>query len=122
MRASRLKMGLVVAGLVLAAIYLVLFHTYEAPAVDPAWAVSGSTQFQPGSVRVRYTGCSTLVISDGETTDAKEDLDRAGRDTGDVQLPEACGGGNRIGIGEIEGVAVIDAVAAAVVSPSLPAA
>lgn len=68
MNGSRWKIGLVVLTIGLGALYIVLFHTHEAPAVDPSWAVAGSEDIEPGSVTVRYTGCSTLVISDGEST------------------------------------------------------
>lgn len=43
-------------------------NTYEAPPVEPAWAVEGSQEISEGSVTVRYTGTATLVFSDGETT------------------------------------------------------
>lgn len=45
-----------------------LLATYEDPPVDPAWAVPGTPNPEPGSVTVRWTGTSTLVFSDGETT------------------------------------------------------
>lgn len=45
----------------------VLLATYETPAVDPAWAIEGSANPEPGAVTVRWTGTSTLVFSDGET-------------------------------------------------------
>lgn len=45
-----------------------LFATHEAPPVDPAWARAGSPVVPPGAVTVRWTGCATLVFSDGETT------------------------------------------------------
>ncbi len=50
------------------AAYVYLFHTTEAPPVDPAWAIEPSTAIEPGAVTVRYTGCATLVFSDDETT------------------------------------------------------
>jgi L-ascorbate metabolism protein UlaG (beta-lactamase superfamily) len=50
----------------LAASYYFL-ATYSAPAVDPAWAVSATTEIPEGAVTVRYTGTSTLLFSDGET-------------------------------------------------------
>ncbi len=58
--------GLLALGVVSAAYYLLT--TYEAPAVDPAWALSGNTESAPGSVTARWTGTSTLVFSDGDTT------------------------------------------------------
>ena len=57
--------GLVVAALG-AAVYLL--RTYEAPPVDPAWAIEGSSEVPDDAVTVRFTGTSTLVFSDGETT------------------------------------------------------
>ncbi|MDH3201504.1 MAG: MBL fold metallo-hydrolase [Myxococcales bacterium] len=42
--------------------------TYQAPPVDPAWAVEGSNEVPEGAVTVRYTGTATLVFSDGDTT------------------------------------------------------
>jgi len=65
---SRTARALVALLLVLAAVYLWLFHTYEAPAVDPEWAIEPAREIPPGAVTVRYTGCSTLVFSDGEST------------------------------------------------------
>ena len=44
-----------------------LLLLYKSPPVDPAWAVSGSTQIPAGAVTVRFTGTSTLLFSDGET-------------------------------------------------------
>jgi L-ascorbate metabolism protein UlaG (beta-lactamase superfamily) len=63
-----LSIGLLALLAVCAALYFWLFHTYEAPAVDPAWAVEESSEIPPGAVTVRFTGCSTLVFSDGERT------------------------------------------------------
>ena len=45
-----------------------LFDTYEEAPVDPAWAVPGSGEIPPGAVTVRFTGTSTLLFSDGETS------------------------------------------------------
>lgn len=45
-----------------------LLGTYDAPPVDPAWAVPASADVPAGSVTVRWTGTATLVFSDGETT------------------------------------------------------
>ena len=45
-----------------------LFFTYADPAVDPAWAVDATSEPPQGAVTVRWTGTSTLVFSDGETT------------------------------------------------------
>ena len=45
----------------------VLFNAYEDPPVDPAWALPASTSIPEGAVRVRFTGTSTLLFSDGTT-------------------------------------------------------
>ncbi|MGB5811846.1 MAG: MBL fold metallo-hydrolase [Polyangiales bacterium] len=45
-----------------------MLHTYEDPPVDPAWAIEGTADIPQGAVTVRYSGTSTLVFSDGETT------------------------------------------------------
>ncbi|MDH3625142.1 MAG: MBL fold metallo-hydrolase [Myxococcales bacterium] len=47
---------------------LFLLRTYQAPPVDPAWAVEGAAEIPEGAVTVRYTGTATLVFFDGETT------------------------------------------------------
>ena len=63
-------LAMVLAGVVLAlgiAAWLVL-ATFEAPPVDPAWAVEGADEVPDGAVSVRFTGTSTLVFSDGATT------------------------------------------------------
>lgn len=51
--------------LAIALAWLLLF--YKPVPVDPAWAVTGSTDIPPGAVTVRFTGTSTLLFSDGET-------------------------------------------------------
>jgi len=55
-------------GLVLVVAYAYLFHTYEPAPVDPAWAIEANTPPPPGALTVRYTGCATLVFTDGENT------------------------------------------------------
>ena len=45
-----------------------LFGTSSPPPVDPEWAVEGSREIPPGSLTVRFTGTSTLLFSDGETS------------------------------------------------------
>lgn len=65
---KRLGIAAGVIGLLLFAFAFVLLRTYEAPPVDPAWAVEGTAAPKPGSVTVRFTGTSTLVFSDGGTT------------------------------------------------------
>ncbi len=70
--ARRWIRGIVVALAALAALLAaggaVLLHTHAPAPVDPAWAVAGGGAAPPGSVTVRWTGTSTLVFSDGETT------------------------------------------------------
>ena len=44
-----------------------MLTTYAAPPVDPAWAVEGARSVPEGAVSVRFTGTSTLLLSDGET-------------------------------------------------------
>ncbi|MEM7410996.1 MAG: MBL fold metallo-hydrolase [Myxococcota bacterium] len=46
----------------------IAFGTYAPLAVDPAWEVAGDRDIPEGALTVRYTGCATLVFSDGETT------------------------------------------------------
>jgi len=58
--------GVLALGLASAVYYL--FETYTDPPVDPAWAVRASAEPAPGAVTVRWTGTSTLVFSDGDTT------------------------------------------------------
>ncbi len=47
--------------------WVYLFETFEAPPVDPNWAIAPSPRVEAGDVTVRYTGCATLVFSDGDT-------------------------------------------------------
>jgi L-ascorbate metabolism protein UlaG (beta-lactamase superfamily) len=57
---------ILLAALGAAAYYLL--GTYDAPPVDPAWAVATSAGVPAGAVTVRWTGTTTLVFSDSETT------------------------------------------------------
>lgn len=57
-----------VLGIVLGGGIYYLLGTYLDPPVDPAWAVSGTAHPEPGAVTVRWTGTSTLVFADGEST------------------------------------------------------
>ncbi len=41
---------------------------YADPPVDPAWELSASEDIPAGAVTVRFSGTSTLLFSDGETT------------------------------------------------------
>ena len=66
MKRTLLGLAGILVGAVLATSYYFL-ETYSDPAVDPAWAVSGTREIPVGSVTVRYTGTSTLLFSDGET-------------------------------------------------------
>ena len=58
--------GAVLAALLLVAAYLLVTPS-EIP-VDPAWAVEGDREIPPGAVTVRFTGTSTLLFTDGETS------------------------------------------------------
>ncbi len=44
-----------------------LLNRYEAPPVDPVWAIAGDTDIPLEAVTVRFTGTSTLLFSDGTT-------------------------------------------------------
>ncbi len=54
--------------LALSAVVAFLFGTTAPPPVDPAWAVRGSAAIPAGSLTVRFTGTSTLLFSDGQTS------------------------------------------------------
>ena len=58
--------GVVVVGLVATGAYLL--NTYEDLPVDPAWELAAVDVVPPGAVSVRFTGTSTLLFSDGETS------------------------------------------------------
>jgi L-ascorbate metabolism protein UlaG (beta-lactamase superfamily) len=60
--------ALAVAVIALAGFAYYLLGTYGPPPVDPAWAMEPSGEIPAGSLTVRFTGTSTLVFSDGETT------------------------------------------------------
>ena len=45
-----------------------LLGTHQRPPVDPKWAVTGATELREGAVSVRFTGTTTLLFSDGETS------------------------------------------------------
>lgn len=64
----RLALVLLALALVVAVAATLLLTTFESTPVDPAWAVEGTNAVPPGAVSVRFTGTSTLVFSDGETT------------------------------------------------------
>ncbi len=68
---GRMKRALVSGGiglgLVLGVIAYYFLATFEAPAVDPDWAVAGEPTVAEGALIVRFTGTSTLLFSDGET-------------------------------------------------------
>jgi L-ascorbate metabolism protein UlaG (beta-lactamase superfamily) len=59
---------LAVLAVALGALAYVFLGTYGPAPVDPAWQAAPSREIPPGSVTVRFTGTSTLVFSDGETT------------------------------------------------------
>ena len=54
--------------LLVAALGLWLTRSYVEPPVDPAWVSAGSETIPAGAVSVRWTGTSTLLFSDGETS------------------------------------------------------
>jgi L-ascorbate metabolism protein UlaG (beta-lactamase superfamily) len=60
--------ALAVAVIALAGFAYYLLGTYGPPPVDPAWAMEPSGEIPAGSLTVRFTGTSTLVFGDGETT------------------------------------------------------
>lgn len=64
-RALLLGLGLVLFGLFGFSLFL---RSYTSPAVDPAWRVEGANGIPQSAVTVRYTGTSTLLFSDGETS------------------------------------------------------
>jgi L-ascorbate metabolism protein UlaG (beta-lactamase superfamily) len=66
--ARQIGIGLVALALLAGIILYILLNTYSDPAVDPAWAIEGTPNPPPGAVTARWTGTSTLVFSDGETT------------------------------------------------------
>ena len=45
-----------------------MLATYVEPPVDPAWQAAPAASIEPGDVTVRFTGTSTLLFSDGETS------------------------------------------------------
>ena len=65
---KRLMLVLIALALLLAFSLAWLLLFYKSPPVDPAWALAGSADVPPGAVTVRFTGTSTLLFSDGETS------------------------------------------------------
>ena len=59
--------GLGLLVLIIAGLGLFL-KSYTPAAVDPAWRIEGVSEIPQGAVSVRYTGTSTLLFSDGETS------------------------------------------------------
>ena len=59
-------LGAIVLGLFATALYL--FNSYEDLPVDPAWELASVDSVPLGAVSVRFTGTSTLLFSDGETS------------------------------------------------------
>lgn len=45
-----------------------MLGTYTEPPVDPAWEIEPTAEIPDGAVTVRWTGTSTLLFSDGETS------------------------------------------------------
>jgi L-ascorbate metabolism protein UlaG (beta-lactamase superfamily) len=66
--ARGIAMGLGALVLLAACTLYYLLFTYVDPPVDPAWAIEGTVHPPKGAVTARWTGTSTLVFSDGETT------------------------------------------------------
>ena len=66
--AKRLLVAALGLALLLAAGLAWLLLFYKSPPVDPAWALEGSSDIPAGAVTVRFTGTSTLLFSDGETS------------------------------------------------------
>jgi L-ascorbate metabolism protein UlaG (beta-lactamase superfamily) len=62
-----LSLGLVII-LALAGLLVYSLSVYTPVPVDPAWEVSGDTDIPADAVTVRFTGTSTLLFSDGETS------------------------------------------------------
>lgn len=67
LRPLLLRLGFVLGAAALAG-YVWLFHGYEAAPVDPAWEIEATGLPPAGTLTVRYTGCATLVFSDGDNT------------------------------------------------------
>jgi len=64
----RILLGGLLAVLALAAgLATYMLTTYDEPPIDPEWAMIADGAIPEGAVRVRYTGTSTLLFSDGET-------------------------------------------------------
>jgi L-ascorbate metabolism protein UlaG (beta-lactamase superfamily) len=68
MAVKKLLVLFLVLSLFLAAGLAWLLLVYKAPPVDPAWELAGSNDIPAGAVTVRFTGTSTLLFSDGETS------------------------------------------------------
>jgi L-ascorbate metabolism protein UlaG (beta-lactamase superfamily) len=66
MRIVLFGIGGLLASILGAAVFLLT--TYQAPPVDPEWALAPAKTIAEDAVTVRYTGTATLVFSDGETT------------------------------------------------------
>jgi len=65
---KRLLLGLALLVVALGLTAAFLLGTSVDPPVDPAWAVEGDSAIPDGAVTVRFTGTSTLLFSDGETS------------------------------------------------------
>jgi L-ascorbate metabolism protein UlaG (beta-lactamase superfamily) len=60
---------ILVAGISLSLVFLIHWASQPQPLpVDPAWAVEGDSIVPEGALTVRFTGTSTLLFSDGETS------------------------------------------------------
>jgi L-ascorbate metabolism protein UlaG (beta-lactamase superfamily) len=67
-RNGRMVAIILVPGLLLALGLGWLLMGYRSPPVDPGWALAGSQEVPAGAVTVRFSGTSTLLFSDGETS------------------------------------------------------
>ncbi len=65
---KKIALTLAITAAVLSAAVVYLVNQKTEPPVDSAWQVSGPATIPPGSVTVRFTGTTTLLFSDGETS------------------------------------------------------
>lgn len=66
----RMKRILAVLGALVVAVVMVLMFlfSYPEPAVDPQWMLESAEEIPAGALTVRYSGTSTLLFSDGDTS------------------------------------------------------
>ena len=68
MQTKSILAGLGVLILIVGGAAFYLLGTFGPIPVDPEWAVEGDTTIPPGAVTVRFTGTSTLLFTDGQTS------------------------------------------------------